>query len=272
LSYKGKILSNEKLIKDYGIENNNYIILVKKEEQKPIDNQSFSDNKEINPKEIGKAYAQIPDLLSFVDKWDIDKIDNYCRAMGFGSYSDLTGIEPQKYKECLKNPLFREFLKNNSKDASIFEKAFRNPKTQNRIQNYPFLKLCFQNPQKYLSPHNIQKSQNVFKVNENNIIESSNIGISIPPDPFESLNNNQNSQITNSSGQISNINSLNNNNTENKEIFGNNGIEIDYKKEFREQLSQLKDMGFTNEESNIQALKQSRGNINNAIENLLKYN
>jgi hypothetical protein len=35
-------------------------------------------------------------------------------------------------------------------------------------------------------------------------------------------------------------------------------------------MSQLKDMGFTNEESNIQALKQSRGNINNTIENLLK--
>ena len=31
-------------------------------------------------------------------------------------------------------------------------------------------------------------------------------------------------------------------------------------------------MGFINEEINIKALKESKGNINSAIENLLKYN
>ena len=36
LLYKGKILSNEKLIKDYEIENNHDIILVKKRESKKI--------------------------------------------------------------------------------------------------------------------------------------------------------------------------------------------------------------------------------------------
>ena len=36
LLYKGKILSNEKLIKDYDIENNHEIILVKEEEQKTV--------------------------------------------------------------------------------------------------------------------------------------------------------------------------------------------------------------------------------------------
>ena len=73
-----------------------------------------------------------------------------------------------------------------------------------------------------------------------------------------------------SSGQISNTNFFNNNYIENKEIFGNNGIDIDYKKEYEDQLSQLKDMGFINEEINIQVLKISKGNINSAIENLLK--
>ena len=112
----------------------------------------------------------------------------------------------------------------------------------------------------------------MFKEDEKNIIESSNIGISVPPDPFGSLNNNQNIQAMNSSGQISNINFSNNNSIGNKKIFGNNEIDIDYKKEYKNQLSQLKDMGFTNEETNIQALKHSKGNINNAIEMILKYN
>ena len=70
----------------------------------------------------------------------------------------------------------------------------------------------------------------------------------------------------NSSG-ISNINSFNNNNS--IEI---SGIDINYKEKYKDKLSQLKDMGFINEERNLQALKQSKGNFNNAIENLLKYN
>ena len=36
LLYKGKMLLNEKLIKDYDIENNQEIILAKREEQKPM--------------------------------------------------------------------------------------------------------------------------------------------------------------------------------------------------------------------------------------------
>ena len=43
LLYKGKILSNVKLIKDYEIENNHEIILVKTEAQKTINILQFSD-------------------------------------------------------------------------------------------------------------------------------------------------------------------------------------------------------------------------------------
>jgi len=43
LLYKGKKLSNEKLIKDYDIENNNDIILAKKEEQKTVQNSGNSN-------------------------------------------------------------------------------------------------------------------------------------------------------------------------------------------------------------------------------------
>ena len=48
------------------------------------------------------------------------------------------------------------------------------------------------------------------------------------------------------SGQIPNINNFNNN-TENKDNFKINGINIDYKEKYKEQLSQLKNMGFIKE-------------------------
>ena len=108
---------------------------------------------------------------------------------------------------------------------------------------------------KYLTPQNFQKIQNIFEVDKKNI-DSSKTEISVPPDPFGSLSSNQFSQIMNSS--------------KNKEIFENNEFDIDFKKEYKEQMSQLKNMGFTNEESNLQILWYFNGNIETTIEALLR--
>ena len=148
-----------------------------------------------------------------------------------------------------------------SKDPSLLEMTLKNPGLNQIIQKNPFLKVMLQNPQIFFTPQNIQKEENMFKKDEKNIIESSKAGISVPPDPFENLNNNKSNQMGDSLDKISNINSLTNNNT---------GINIDYKEKYKDQLSQLKDMGFIKEEINIKALKQSDGNISNALEILLR--
>ena len=62
---------------------------------------------------------------------------------------------------------------------------------------------------------------------------------------------------------IQDFNSINNNSNE---------IEIDYKEKYKEELSKLKNMGFNNEETNIQALKEFNGNIENVINKLLEQN
>ena len=48
-----------------------------------------------------------------------------------------------------------------------------------------------------------------------------------------------------------------------------NDANVDYKEKYKDQLAQLKDMGFINEETNIQVLKQCSGNVQFAIERLL---
>ena len=288
LIYKGKILSNEKVISDYEIENNHNIILVKKEKSKPVnapllDNSDSSNlneqlfnyiksiptNKEINFNELSNFYRQIPNLSSLINI-DINKVNNLYQFLGFKSFSDIFGIEPQKYKELLKDPQFMDLIKNILLDPSLLKIAFNNPKAKIIIQNNPIMKHVFQSsgisslPLKY-----ILMLQNQIKEEEENINESSGTEIIVPPDPFGSVNNNQ---MLNSSGQISDINIFNSNKTGNKDIFGNSGIDIDFKEEYKNQLSQLKDMGFINEETNIKALKQSNGNINNTLEILLKEN
>ena len=235
LLYKGKILSDEKLINDYNIENNQNIILVKKEEPKIINTpiESFKNdirfpiNKEINYNKIVNAARQIPDITSYLNNVDFNKLDNYYKTMGLGSFSDLIGCEPQEFKELLKDPSIRDMMNNVLKDPSLLELTFNNPELKNKIKNNHFMRFCFQNPQITLTPQNFQKNRNIFKEDEININESS--VISAPQEPFGSLNN---IQMMNSSGQISNINTFNNDNTGNKEIIGNNGINIDFKEKY----------------------------------------
>lgn len=284
------MLLDDKLINDYNIENNHNIILVKKIEskQKNVGLESKSghsnsnkncsinsnirlpDNRKINFNELANAYKQIPDYISFFNEIDIDKADNLCQLIGMGSFSDVFGIDLQKIKECLKDPLVRDLIKDIAYDPSLLEMHFNNPKTKKIFQNYPAFKLGFQNPQMFLAPQKFQMIRNVIKEDKKIIFESSRTGISVPPDPFESHNSNQKSQMMNSPVQIPNINSFNNYNAGKEEVFGSSGINIDYKEKYKDQLIQLKDMGFNHEESNIQALKESNGNINNALEKLWK--
>ena len=291
LLYKGKILLDEKLIKDYNLENNHDIILIKKKNPKSVNisiNQTlnnsnsnenfinindinFSNNKEINPNDIGNAINKVPDIASFYNNLDLNLIDNLFQSFGFGKYTDILGPDCQEMKEMLKDPSSREMMNNLIKDPSMIGMLLNHPSISQKIQNNPFAKMAFQNSQSILNPQILQMAQNIFKENERNPIENSATGISVPPDPFGSLNNNQINQMMNSSCQKK-INTFNNNNIGNKENFRNSGINIDYKEKYKEQLSQLKSMGFTNEEINIQALKQCNGNIENAFDKILELN
>ena len=54
-----------------------------------------------------------------------------------------------------------------------------------------------------------------------------------------------------------------------KEGSSNINPTVDYKELYKDQLAKLKDMGFPNEEVNIDVLKKSGGNIDIAVEKLL---
>jgi len=280
------MLLDEKLIKYYNIENNKNIILVKKEVQKSealnqnskinffnIINLNESDNKEINLNEVFNICNIFPDIASLYNNLDLNRFDDFYQLLGVGNFKDIIGIEPQKMKEILKDPSTKEMMNDMLKDPSIIEMLFNNPMFRTRIQNNRFLKFVFQNlnffANKIANNSNyLQIGLNTFKENKRDELNSGT-GISIPPDPFENANNNQ---IMNSSSQMSNINSFNNINIENKDNFKNSRINIDFKEKYKDQLSQLKSMGFSNEEINIQALNKTNGNIENAIDKILEKN
>ena len=121
LIFKGKILLDEKLIKDFNIENNDDIILVKKEDPKTVNipinknsnnsnpnenfihnnNINFSNNKEINPNDVNKAFKNLPDIASLFDNADFNLVDKFLQIYGLGKFSDLYGVDPQEFKEML---------------------------------------------------------------------------------------------------------------------------------------------------------------------------
>ena len=175
LIYKGKILSNDKLISDYNINDGDNIILKTKEDPSPVNislipnignlnlkdifsnnNRSLSNNKEINFAEIANMYKQFPDFLTTLKKIDFVKLDNFCQSMGFGKYSDIYGISPQKFNQILYEPESRDIMNNIFKDPSLIEVAFNFPEIKKIIQNNPFIKFGLQNPQLFLSPHLVQ--------------------------------------------------------------------------------------------------------------------
>jgi len=292
LLYKGKKLLDEKLIKDYNIDKNHYIILVKSEEPKSVNasiNQNldssnlnenffnindinFSNNKEINPNDISNAANNMSDFASVFNKVDFNIIDNFFLSFGLGKLTDMVGPKPQQMKEMLKDPSARDMMNNMIRDPSLIGIFLNHPSVRQKIQNYPFIKMGFQNIQLILKPQILQMAQNMFKENERNSIENSGTGISNPPDPFGSLNNNQINQMMNFSGQSEKMSAFNDDNIGNKENFINSEININYKEKYKDQLTQLKNMGFTNEEINIQALKQCNGNIENAFDKILEQN
>ena len=284
LLYNGKLLLDDKLISDYNIDNNHNIILVKKKDPKPeniplyqnlnenlLNNNNINVSKAIamNPNVVANMASQVEDFSSFCGNLDFNLFDNMYEALGLGRISEIVGVDPQKIKEMLKDPSTKNEFNNMMKDPSIIEAYFNHPAFK-KIFKDPVL---IDDPQIINNmPQNFQMFNNIFKEKERNPIENSGIGISVPPDPFGSPNNGQINQKMHSSGQISNNNTFNNTNTGNKKNFNNIGINIEYKEKYKEQLSQLKNMGFINEENNIQALKQSNGNIDNALDKLLKEN
>ena len=92
-------------------------------------------------------------------------------AFGLGKFPEIFGVNQQEFNEVLKDPSAMDFIKNMVKDPSLFKAILNDPETQNYIQNYSMLNLIYQNPQVFLSPHNIQRCKNIIKVDEKKILK-----------------------------------------------------------------------------------------------------
>ena len=320
LAYKGRILSNEKLISDFNIENDQTIFLVKKytspppSENKPTTasttantttntninpNTSANNNKNQNPNNktgnnqnpfMGMGGGQIPDLSqlsSLLRNINPNQINNMMHSMGgLGDFSGMGGLgglggsdwmSPQALGQLLRNPLCMQVMNNLIQNPEMIRMALNNPQTRQMAQNIPQTQALLNNPQiiqQILNPQMLQNMSNI---------------LSGMPNPQNNQNNNT-SGTRNSNPNLNplglDINQLNKmlgnlqgmgglGGTRNTGLGNNRGNtrtnddNVDYKEKYKDQLAQLKEMGFINEETNIQVLKRCSGNVQFAVERLI---
>jgi len=306
LVYKGRILANEKLISDYNIENDHTIILVKKHtapaptENKPPtttttntntntnNNTNTNTNTNTNPNTNNNAGnnqnpfmgmgGQMPDLSSLLGNIDPNQINNMMQSMGgLGGLGGLGGMNQQAIGQLLSNPMYMQMMNSMLQNPEMIQMALNSPQMRQLAQNNPQMQAILNNPQlmqQMLNPQTLQMMSNLFSgmanQNQNNQSQNSNQGTGTNPlgglDFNQMLQNLQGLEGLGDLGGLGGMGNMAPNNTGND---ANNDANVDYKEKYKDQLAQLKDMGFINEEANIQVLKQCSGNVQFAIERLL---
>ena len=250
--HKGKILKDTETIESYNIENNDSIVVIR--------NRNYNPNGARNTNLLG-AFPQVnPGILNLLNNPNFMNIpelqhlmirNNQLRDININNPNRL-GIN--RNNQFMQNLIGR--IPNNIRvDENLVGKSF--PEIGNKFSEY------MQNRN-----NNTNNNNNNTNNNNNMNIENNNNNIQLNPQnlfnlmrPTRQLNR---QPPTNINLRIplqfpSNL-QQNNNNTQNENV--------NYREIYKEQLAQLKDMGFTDEAKNIEILKNCQGNINFAIEKL----
>ena len=247
LIYEGRILLNEKLIKDYNLDNEQTIILVKEHAPINLISEAFS-NLGLNPNDLG----------------------NISPPTQIISNLNLNETDPHNFNQFLRNPLNLQIFNNMLKEPSILQMMLNSPFIQIQSRNNPLFQSIFDSQimQQIFRPENMQMLSNI--ISGMNLENRNNMGPELidgkEDNPIDEIDFFQIIQML-----IEFIGIFNSNKSGNTKIFEvpeDEEENIDYKEKYKNQLSQLKEMGFNEEEINIQILKVCNGNIENAIEKL----
>ena len=247
--HKGKNLKDSETIESYNIKNNDSIVVIR--------NRNYNPNGARNTNLLG-AFPQVnPAVLSlltnpnFMNIPELQQIifrnrDNQSR----GQQNRIGIIRNFPNNQFMQNLIGR--IPNNVRaDENLIGKSF--PEIGNKFTEY------MQNRNNNENNNNNNDNNNNNNNNNNNpqFIPQNLFNLFRPPQPPSNLNIRIPFQPN---SQENDNNNSNNQNTQNENV--------NYREIYKEQLAQLKDMGFTDESKNIEILKNCQGNINFAIEKL----
>ena len=247
---------------------------------------------------MGMGGGQMPDLSQLGDLMgniDPNELNSMMQNFGMGNLGNM-GMNPQMMNQIFSNPMYMQMMQNMLQNPEMIQMALNSPQMRQMAQNNPMMQQMLNNPQllqQMLNPQTLQMMSNLFQsmgggannpnnTNNNNNNNTNNNPPQMPPFDFSQmagllgnmggmggLFGNPNNQNNNAGNAGAGSGNGTNENFSNIGINDNNDANVDYKEKYKDQLAQMKDMGFVNEETNIQVLKQCSGNVQFAVEKLL---
>ena len=294
LVFKGRILENTKKIDEYNVQNDNTIILVKKvspqeKKDEPPKQENQNQNQNTNSSSNNNNSNNSNSNNNMNNPFGMD-INNMFQGMGGMSGLDgglgMGGMNPQMMSQILNNPMYMQMMQNLMSDPNTMNMLMNQPQIKALIDSNPMMREIFSNPEllrQMFSPEMMQNMSAMLNSGGFGNMGMNPFGMGMPNMGMGNNNNNNPNNNNNNNSGMPNMNpyaNLFNNLNMNMGMmnmgnFGqgntNNNPQdnVDPKEKYKDQLAQLKDMGFINEEANIQVLKQCDGNVQFAIEKLL---
>ena len=259
LIFRGKMLQNGKKLEDYKISNNDIILLVEKVGET---GDKIGLNKVTGQSGIGVPGQINYDLLKQPMGFnaDIGQVIEAMKIPEIAGQVESMFDDPNIMNSFMENPQIKELIN-------------INPGIKNLLTNKEFMKSMFQpeNLERIKrfqdGTANLQDLTTGFGLNNN--MNNNNLnnpfGMYGMPmgNPF--MMNPMMMGLPNLFGQGFGNNNLNNN-------LNNNNMNMtpeQLKEKYKDQINKIKDMGFSNEEEILNAIKKTNGNIDAAIERLI---
>ena len=253
LIYKGKMLQDGKKIEDYKINNNDTILLIEK----------LGENKEkvgLN-KITGQSGVGVPGQINY---------DLLKQPMRYGGNIN-------QIIEAMKIPEIAGQVDTMFDDPNIMEAMLQNPQIKALCDMNPAMKSLITNKEfmkNMLRPENLEMMKNIQEGNANPMSLSQNLMNNIDLGN-NTINNNPfgfNNNFNNPFGMFNpfQMNPMFMGSPNNMFPQPNlNMTKEQLKEKYKNEIKQIKDMGFDNEDKIINALQKTNGNINASVERLI---
>ena len=277
LIFKGKMLQNEKKLEDYKISNNDLILLVEKIGQT---GEKSGLNKVTGQSGIGTPGQINYDLLKqpMGFSGDISQVIEAMKIPEVAGQVDAMFDDPNIMEAFMQNPQIKALTSMNPAIKNLltnkdFMKSMFTPENLERLKRFQDGTATLQDVAGGMGLNNYHNNNNNMNnnMNNNNWDNSANsMGMFGMPmgfgNPF--MMNPMFMGMPNAYGQGFGNNNLNNN-FNNNNLNNMNMTPEQLKEKYKDQISKIKDMGFSNEDEVINALKKANGNIDAAVERLI---
>ena len=283
LVYKGRILANEKILNDYGLDNDHVIILVKKYVEEKKEEKS-TEKKETTTSNNGNinTTSNIPSNQNqSQSNLNQDPFSMYGN-MGFGGMGGMGGLggnmDMNQLNELMSNPMYQQAMDQVLSNPQMVQRMLDNPQIKPLLDQNPHLRQMMSNPDFLRTMMNPQTLQGLSSMmggqGQNQGQGQNNLGLNpllfsgFPMGGSSNLGQSQNTENTGTT----NTSNTNNTNPFNNLYSGMNFNpyqNINPREAYQEQNKKLKEMGFTNDDANYEALGKTGGNVDAAVERLL---